>query len=621
MARSSSSSPYRARHDVPTPLPWGQLSLLYIIQLAEPVTSTVIYPFIAQLVIELGVTHDPAKTGYYAGLIESLFFLTEAACVLHWGQLSDRIGRRPVLMLGLFGLALSQICFGIASGRHGSFVAVIVARALAGALNGNVGVNKSAVGELTDETNAAKALALMPIIWNAGSSIGLLQSPFLLLAGSAATAAALTLTPLLGGGLAHPYERFPGSIFAKYEFFKEYPYILPCGAAALFSLFACAVTATWFRETSEPSDEDFPPYGSSSPPVPSDIEGLTTPAPPATPIHPAFKHAAMPFGEHSRTPTVQFSAPHTPTGERTPLLEHQRAASTGSIGRSASRLSMREIMTPRLRAALVAYSLLAITEISYLALQPLYLSSPTGAGGLGLSASTIGLWMGGAGALNAVVQAFAYPRLHARWGEKRLFIVGALAFVLLWPFWICSWVLAARLDSTTTDVDAHWSTAPSANVKWVWALLSGSFVLYMISQFCYAGIFQFVNNAAPRRALGAANGLAQTCTSSMRAIGPAALTSLWSWSAGWLHRTHAHHVDVGAGVGVGAHVYPIDVGGVAVPWQAMSVYVAMEVFSVALVWAGTGLIEGRCPESRPGTRRASKPGSRVRTPIQGGPAS
>ena len=66
MAYTRSRSPVPA----PTPLPWGQLSLLFLVQLAEPITSTVIYPFIAQLVIELGVTRDPAHTGYFAGLVE-----------------------------------------------------------------------------------------------------------------------------------------------------------------------------------------------------------------------------------------------------------------------------------------------------------------------------------------------------------------------------------------------------------------------------------------------------------------------------------------------------------------------------------------------------------------------
>ena len=55
-----------------TPLPKLQLSILLYIQLAEPITSTVIYPFVNQLVRETGVTGgDDRKTGYFAGLIVS----------------------------------------------------------------------------------------------------------------------------------------------------------------------------------------------------------------------------------------------------------------------------------------------------------------------------------------------------------------------------------------------------------------------------------------------------------------------------------------------------------------------------------------------------------------------
>ena len=53
-----------------TPLPKLQLSLLLYIQLAEPITATVIYPFVNQLVRETGITGgDERKTGYFAGLI------------------------------------------------------------------------------------------------------------------------------------------------------------------------------------------------------------------------------------------------------------------------------------------------------------------------------------------------------------------------------------------------------------------------------------------------------------------------------------------------------------------------------------------------------------------------
>lgn len=54
----------------PTPLPKVQLFSVFLIQVAEPITATVIYPFINQFVRETGITGgDEKKTGYYAGLI------------------------------------------------------------------------------------------------------------------------------------------------------------------------------------------------------------------------------------------------------------------------------------------------------------------------------------------------------------------------------------------------------------------------------------------------------------------------------------------------------------------------------------------------------------------------
>lgn len=61
--------------------------------------------------------------------------------VLQWGRVSDKIGRRPVLLVGLFGLFASMISFGLSK----SFVAIIGSRVIAGILNGNVGVAKTVV--------------------------------------------------------------------------------------------------------------------------------------------------------------------------------------------------------------------------------------------------------------------------------------------------------------------------------------------------------------------------------------------------------------------------------------------------------------------------------------------
>lgn len=133
-----------------TPLPWFQIFIVLFLQLAEPLTSQVIYPFLPQvraitnfrivftqyneqLVREIGITHgDEAAVGHYVGLLvlqynscfcatcysrvfpqQSLFFLTQAMTVLHWSRLSDLVGRKPVILVGLIGLSTSMYCFGL----------------------------------------------------------------------------------------------------------------------------------------------------------------------------------------------------------------------------------------------------------------------------------------------------------------------------------------------------------------------------------------------------------------------------------------------------------------------------------------------------------------------------
>jgi hypothetical protein len=45
-----------------------------------------------------------------------------------------------------------------------------------GMLNGNIGVMKSMLAELTDETNMARGFSLIPVIWAVGGTIGFVTS-------------------------------------------------------------------------------------------------------------------------------------------------------------------------------------------------------------------------------------------------------------------------------------------------------------------------------------------------------------------------------------------------------------------------------------------------------------
>lgn len=209
-----------------TPLPWRQFSILLLLQLSEPLTSQVIAPFLPRLIRDVGITHgDDSSIGYYVGLVHSLFFLTEACTIFHWSRASDQIGRKPVLMTGLFGLSVSMYCFGLSK----TFWGLILSRCLNGALNGNIGIMKSMVAEITDPTNIARACSVMPLAWFFGTTIG----------------------PLIGGLLEHPAEKFP-AIFGASTFFKTYPYFLPCSVSATFAVLCWFIAYLLLEETTKP---------------------------------------------------------------------------------------------------------------------------------------------------------------------------------------------------------------------------------------------------------------------------------------------------------------------------------------------------------------------------------
>jgi len=78
---------------------------------------------------------------------------------------SDVFGRKPVLLIGLAGTGISMFIFGFAK----NFQTILIARALGGLLNGNVGVLQTTVAEVvTAKEHQALAYAIMPFIWTLG---------------------------------------------------------------------------------------------------------------------------------------------------------------------------------------------------------------------------------------------------------------------------------------------------------------------------------------------------------------------------------------------------------------------------------------------------------------------
>ncbi|WVF72209.1 hypothetical protein IAT40_007021 [Kwoniella sp. CBS 6097] len=212
----SPSSPAKSRAQ--TPLPFAQIATLMGVRLAEPI----IFPFVNQMVEELGVTDNPDRVGFYSGLVESVFAFVQFFTVYHWAKLSDKVGRKPVILLGLAGVAFSGSIFGLAT----SFWMMILFRSLSGALNGNVAVIRAAIGDITDESNSTEAFAMYGLTWTVGSIMG----------------------NGLGGLLSHPYERFP-AWFGSFEILKVHPYLFPCLVTAGLTLLGIIFCLIFYRES------------------------------------------------------------------------------------------------------------------------------------------------------------------------------------------------------------------------------------------------------------------------------------------------------------------------------------------------------------------------------------
>ncbi|KAJ7056720.1 major facilitator superfamily multidrug-resistance, DHA1 sub-family [Mycena amicta] len=206
-----------------TPLPKLQVFILLFIQFSEPVTALVIYPFIVQFIRDIGITGgDESKTGYFAGIIESVFFLAECLTVVWFGRASDRYGRRPVLLFGPVGLALAMLGFGLSK----RFWTMVAFRCMQGAFNGNIGVSKSVMAEISDPTNIADMYALLPFMWTIGVTVG----------------------PFIGGTFANPASTFPDTL-GKIHLFREFPYLLPCAMVGFLAFLAFVFGFLGLKET------------------------------------------------------------------------------------------------------------------------------------------------------------------------------------------------------------------------------------------------------------------------------------------------------------------------------------------------------------------------------------
>ncbi|MBA3658212.1 MAG: MFS transporter [Gemmatimonadales bacterium] len=165
--------------------PRGQfrrLSVLIAVNLVDMIGFMIVLPLLPFYALHLHATPETV------GRLIASFSVAQLVAAPLWGRLSDRYGRRPALLIGLFASAMAYVVFGFAD----SIWLLFASRIVQGAGGGTTGVAQAYVADTVTPKDRARALGWL----------------------SAATAAGVMVGPALGSLAAHLGRAAPGLIAA-----------------------------------------------------------------------------------------------------------------------------------------------------------------------------------------------------------------------------------------------------------------------------------------------------------------------------------------------------------------------------------------------------------------------
>lgn len=145
-----------------------------------------IQPIIPFLITKLGAS------GRDLGILASVYAAMQLVCAPFWGTLSDRIGRKPVLLVGVLGYAIAMFIFGLST----RFWMLFVARTFSGVLSS--ATMPTAMAYLSDNLPEKQRSAAMGQL-GAAVGLGVVLGPLL---GGLLSTGSLSLPFFVGSGLA-----------------------------------------------------------------------------------------------------------------------------------------------------------------------------------------------------------------------------------------------------------------------------------------------------------------------------------------------------------------------------------------------------------------------------------
>ncbi|KAH6623982.1 MFS general substrate transporter-like protein [Chaetomium sp. MPI-SDFR-AT-0129] len=369
----SSDEDEEAPHHTRTPLPWGQLGLLALLSLAEQTALNSIGPYLPTMVASFEDVPD-GDEGVYVGLLASAFALAQLATNLLWGYMSDRVGRKPTMLLGTSLLTVCFVFFGLCN----TYSQLILVHVAMGLFNGNAAIVPTCLGEVTDRTNQSSAFTWLPVIYSLGSITG----------------------PALGGLLV-------GAVGGA-----RHPFLAPNLVVAALLLSSVAVVGVWFEETLQGSG----PNAAS--------EGL------------GWLQAVRRWclGRWGAVMGRSDDAAASDLGTEQETLLQRHAADDGDDDGDDS--AFHGLRNRNTLSVLGTYLVFQLANISFNSLYPIFASSPPPTG-RDLGPGTIGVSLSLAGLVTIFFQVFVFQKLKERMGNLgtyRYSMLGLAISMFLMPW-------------------------------------------------------------------------------------------------------------------------------------------------------------------------------------------
>jgi len=136
-----------------------------------------------------GLPLEGGAGGAVLGMLFAVFSLMQFLFSPFWGRLSDRVGRRPILLLSLAGSVVFYAVYGWAvsvppepvpdaSAAWWALAMILVARVGAGIAGASVGTAAAVIADCTTPENRARGMALIGIAFGGGFTLGPLIAYF-----------------------------------------------------------------------------------------------------------------------------------------------------------------------------------------------------------------------------------------------------------------------------------------------------------------------------------------------------------------------------------------------------------------------------------------------------------